>query len=96
MNLAELRTYKPQILEIAKQYGVSDIRVFGSVARGDADEDSDVDLLVHVSDEASLIDLVRCRRDIINLCGREVDLVEDVAIKNPRMRASIYQDVEAL
>ena len=48
MNLATLRSMKPQILAIAAEHGVGNIRVFGSVARGDADETSDVDFLVTV------------------------------------------------
>jgi predicted nucleotidyltransferase len=47
MNLEELRQYKPQIMALAEQYGVTNIRVFDSVARGDADADSGVDFLVH-------------------------------------------------
>ena len=47
LTLEELRAkYKPQILELAKKHGVTDIRVFGSVARGEAREDSDIDFLV--------------------------------------------------
>lgn len=46
ITLEQLRAeYKPQIMELAEKYGMSNIRVFGSVARGDADEDSDIDLL---------------------------------------------------
>ena len=96
MNLEELRQYKSQILALAEQYGVSNIRVFGSVARGDADADSDVDLLVDVADGISLLDLVRCRRAMQELCGREIDLIEDVAIKNKLMRKHIHEHVEAL
>jgi len=46
MNLDQLRSMKPQILAIAQEHGVGNVRVFGSVARGEADEQSDVDLLV--------------------------------------------------
>ncbi len=47
ITFEELRTkYKPQILDLAEKYGITDIRVFGSVARGDAREDSDIDFLV--------------------------------------------------
>lgn len=48
MNLEELRSYKEELLKIAAQYGASNIEVFGSVARGDATEDSDVDLLMDI------------------------------------------------
>lgn len=47
ITLEELRSkYKPQILELARKHGFTDVRVFGSVARGDAREDSDIDFLV--------------------------------------------------
>lgn len=56
MNLAELRRFKPALLEIAAKYGVSNIRVFGSVARGEANTDSDIDLLVDLDKSTSLMD----------------------------------------
>lgn len=96
MNLDELRSLKPQILATAEQYGVSNIRVFGSVARGDADENSDVDLLVDVAEDVSLLGLVRCRRAIQDICGYAVDLVEASAIRNPLMRKHIFENIEAL
>jgi len=46
--LEELRSKREKIYEIASEYGVSNIRVFGSVARGEEREDSDVDLLVNI------------------------------------------------
>jgi hypothetical protein len=50
MNLATLRSLKPQILAIAAEHGVGNVRVFGSVARGEADEASDVDFLVSIEE----------------------------------------------
>ncbi|MFZ4814351.1 MAG: nucleotidyltransferase family protein, partial [Phototrophicaceae bacterium] len=45
-TLAGLRTYRNEILALAAQYGASNVRVFGSVARGEATPDSDIDLLI--------------------------------------------------
>lgn len=67
MNLEELRAYKPQILTIAKQYGVSDIRVFGSVAHDDANENNDIDLMIHME----------------KMLSAPVDLVEIEVMKTP-------------
>ncbi|MCP3800449.1 nucleotidyltransferase domain-containing protein [Allokutzneria sp. A3M-2-11 16] len=48
VTLDEVRAHRDEIYEIASRYGVSNIRVFGSVARGEADDDSDLDLLVEI------------------------------------------------
>jgi predicted nucleotidyltransferase len=48
MTMAELRRHREEILDIARNRGISDVQVFGSVARGDARSDSDVDFLVVV------------------------------------------------
>lgn len=74
MTLTELRKYKDQILKLSAEHGVGNVRVFGSVARGDADEKSDVDLLVSIeklmgwkffSLEPALEELLGCEVDVI-------------------------------
>lgn len=57
LKLAELRARRENILVSAAQHGVSNVRVFGSVARDEATDDSDLDLLVDVEDGRSLMDL---------------------------------------
>ncbi len=52
-----LRTKRDDILRIAAQYGAYNVRIFGSVARGEADEKSDIDLLVNMESGRSLLDL---------------------------------------
>ncbi len=78
MNLATLRTLKPQILAIAAEHGVGNVRVFGSVARGEADEASDVDFLVTIERptgwsffdiEPKLEHLLGCKVDIVTEKG---------------------------
>lgn len=54
VTLDELRAHRDEIYEIASRYGISNIRAFGSVARGEADEDSDLDLLVTPGPHTSL------------------------------------------
>jgi uncharacterized protein len=96
MNLEELRAFKPQILEIAKQYGVSDIRVFGSVARGDADETSDVDLLIDAARHVKLFDIFAFKHKIEDMLKKEVDIVEIDAVKNPLRKRYMLEDAKPL
>lgn len=64
-----------RVAEIGGGYGLSNVRVFGSVARGEDDGDSDVDFLVDVGPGVGLIALARCQRDLEALLGARVHLV---------------------
>src|SRR5260370_41587010 len=64
------------ILNIAARHGAKRIRVFGSVARGEARPDSDVDFLVELEPGRSLLDLSGLILDLEEALGREVDVVE--------------------
>lgn len=68
------------ILEIARRYGASDIRIFGSVARGDATEESDLDILVRLEPGRSLIDQGGLLMDLRELLGIKVDVVSEGAL----------------
>jgi len=92
MNLAELRAFKPQIMAIASQYGVREIKVFGSVARGDENENSDVDLLIDNFD-GSLFGKVSLKNEIEDLLHTKVDLVQIEAIKNPLRKKYMLENV---
>src|SRR5439155_6803112 len=75
VTLDELRERRHEILEIAGRHGASNIRVFGSVARGDADERSDVDFVVDLEQGRSLFDLGALLMDLQDALGCEVDVV---------------------
>jgi predicted nucleotidyltransferase len=68
------------ILALAAKYGASNVRVFGSVAEGKADEHSDVDFLVNMEPGRSLFDLGGLLMDLQELLGREVDVVTEPAL----------------
>lgn len=70
-----LRERRDQILEVAANHHAGNVRVFGSVARGEEDEGSDIDLLVDMEPGRSLLDQVRLRRAIGELLGLDVDVV---------------------
>lgn len=66
---------RQKVRDIVARYGLSNVRVFGSVARGEDTPDSDVDLLVDVPPGVGLLTLARCERDLEVLLGVRVDLV---------------------
>lgn len=77
MDIKELlRVKREDILRMAALHGASNVRVFGSVARGEAGPASDIDFLVELAPERSLLDQVALLQDLEDLLGRRVDVVE--------------------
>jgi len=68
---------KTQILALAAKYGASNVRIFGSVAEGTADERSDIDFLVELESGRSLFDLGGLLMELQDLLGRSVDVVTE-------------------
>jgi len=73
--LKRLRDHHAEIVETAKEHGATNVRIFGSIARGDENDESDIDLLVDSEPGFSLLDQVRLRRALIELLGVDVDVV---------------------
>jgi predicted nucleotidyltransferase len=71
---------REEIIALAKQYRPSDVRICGSVARGDAIESSDLDLLVRFEPERSLFDQGGLLMDLRDLLGIKVDVVSEGAL----------------
>jgi len=80
-----------QILALAGKYGASHIRIFGSVARGSADENSDIDFLVDLEPGRSLFDLGGLLYELQQLLGRPVDVMTVAGLK-PRIRERILKE----
>jgi uncharacterized protein len=74
---ALLKEKSKEILEIAARRGARNIRVFGSVARGEADDSGDIDLLVDMEPDRSLLDVTALLADVRDLLGRKVDVVSE-------------------
>jgi predicted nucleotidyltransferase len=92
MPLKELiRARREDILRTASRYGAHNVRVFGSVARGDADEKSDLDLLVDMEPGRSLLDLGGLLVDLEELLGCSVDVVTEKGLRD-RMRGRILYE----
>ncbi len=90
-----LREKREDILRIAKQYGASNVRVFGSVARGEADEKSDIDLLVKLEQGRSLLDLAGLWMDLEELLNCKVDIVTEGGLRG-RFGKYVLRDAVAL
>jgi predicted nucleotidyltransferase len=86
---------RDEILRIAARHGARNVRVFGSVARGEDRTDSDVDLLVEMESNRSLLDLVGLEQDLEDLLRRDVDVVTDASI-HPDLRPRITAEARAL
>ena len=96
MKLHQLKTeFGSQITEIAKRRNIENIRVFGSVARGDSGEKSDVDFLVHLCPQASLLDLSGFNLDLQDLLRCKVDVLSDNSIHHS-IREKIFAEVVSL
>jgi uncharacterized protein len=77
MNIKQiLQEKREEILAITAKHGAYNVRVFGSVARGDATEDSDVDFLVEIEPDRNLLDRIALMQDLEELLGRKVDVVK--------------------
>lgn len=90
-----LKTHRKEILQIASKHGVTKIRVFGSVARGDSRPDSDIDFLVNLESGRSLMDLARLLRELQTLLGRNVDVVTEAGLRS-RIRPRVLEDAREL
>jgi len=84
------------IINYLQDYKPERISLFGSFARGDNTEESDIDILIRLQETCSLFQLVRIENDLSELIGRKVDLVTEGAIKNERIRKSIQQDLQVI
>lgn len=96
MTLQDLRTrYSSEILAIATRNGASNLRVFGSVARGDAGPESDVDFLVELEPGRSLFDLGGLLMDLQDLLQCPVDVVTPAGLR-PRIRERVLAEAVVL
>jgi predicted nucleotidyltransferase len=90
-----LKTYRKEILETAMRNGAVDVRVFGSIARGDDRPDSDIDFLVNLEPGRSLLDLARLLRELNALLDRPVDVVTEAGLR-PRIKSQVLKEAQPL
>jgi predicted nucleotidyltransferase len=96
MTLEELRDRRrEEILRVAARRGARNVRVFGSVARGDSDEKSDVDFLVEMEPGRTLFDLSGLLLDLESLLQVSVDVVTERGLR-PRVRERVLAEAVPL
>jgi predicted nucleotidyltransferase len=90
-----IEAHRSEIRALAKQRGIRDVRVFGSMARGDADETSDVDLLVALPSGRTGLALGGLLMDVQKLLQRRVEVVTERGL-HPALRERILREAEPL
>ena len=88
-----LEQKREDILALAAKYGARNVRIFGSVARGSAGPDSDIDLLVELEPERSLLDRVALSQDLSDLLGCQVDVATEKGLREPIRQRILHQAV---
>jgi uncharacterized protein len=95
MAVESLRPYRREILELAARHGARNVRVFGSIARGDRHEESDVDLLVDIDPGRSLLDVIALEQDLQQLLGRRVEVLTEGGL-SPYLQQRILAEAASL
>ena len=93
--LTDLRERRYEIIGTARARGATRVRVFGSVARGEATENSDIDFLVDLDDDRGLFDLGGLLMDLRELLGHNVDVVTETGLR-PRISRRVLADAVEL
>jgi predicted nucleotidyltransferase len=94
-RIDEVRRQRQAILRLAKEYGIREVRIFGSVARGEAATGSDLDVLVEFEPGRSLLDQVGFEQDLRALLSCEIDLVAKGGI-SPYLEERILREAVPL
>ena len=90
-----IKSRREEILNIAKKFGAKNVRVFGSVARGEEGPESDIDIIVEMKQGSSLLDIIAIKQDIEELLGRKVDVVTEASI-SPYIRNEVLREAVTL
>lgn len=96
MGIVELlKVKRDTIIQIAAQHGARNVRIFGSVARGEAGPESDVDFLVELEPGRSLLDHAALLLDLEQLLGRRVDVATERGLRD-RIRERVLKEAVPL
>lgn len=94
-DLEKLRTKKEELLALAERHGAKNLRVFGSVARGDSRPGSDVDFLVDMEEGRTYFDLIDLWLDMQNVLGKKVDVLTEPEV-SPYFRQRVVREAVPL
>lgn len=90
-----IEAHRDKILTLAERHGVRNVRVFGSMARGDADDTSDVDLLVSLAPDKTGLALGALLMDVQRLLGRRVEVLTESGL-HPAIRDRVLKEAQPL
>ena len=91
VSMNDILARRDDIRRVAAKHGARNPRLFGSIVRGEQGAESDVDLLVHLADDRSLLDQIALMHELEDLLGCKVDVVEDEALY-PGLRGRILSE----
>ena len=94
-SIERLKEHREEILKLASEHGARNVRVFGSIVRGEVDESSDVDFLVELEPGRSLLDLGGLLMDLQDLLHCDVDVVTVKGLRE-RIRPRVLQEAVSL
>lgn len=94
-DVASLHESRDRVLQAARRHGIGNVRVFGSRARNEATQESDIDLLVDMEPGRTLVDLIGFQQDAEDILGTSVDAVAERFLK-PLVRAHALRDARRL
>ena len=95
MNKNQVEEMKETLIKVLKKHRVKRAALFGSIVRGEATEDSDIDLLIEFEGRKSLLDLVGLKLELEELLKREVDVVTYKSL-HPLLRGKILNEQEKI
>jgi len=96
MTNKELKIVSKKIVPILKRYGVTKAGIFGSFARGESGKKSDIDILIDVKKDLSLLDLIKIKMELEKTLKRKVDLVEYNTIKSLIKKQILNEEIRII
>jgi predicted nucleotidyltransferase len=91
MNIQDIRLKKKQLYQIAAKYGIKQVSIFGSVARGDSTEISDIDFLIELEESASVFGVGGFQYEVQKLFGVDIDVIPTFALPNVEDKAFVQR-----
>lgn len=94
-RLGHLRRHRDEVISRAERYGIRNLRVFGSTARGEDTESSDIDLLADFDEGVSLLDVIGLEDELTELLGTKVEIVPATSLR-PHVRGEALAEARPL
>lgn len=96
INNSTIASIKRKIVPLLKQEGIKKAGIFGSYARGEAKKNSDIDILVEIRKDLSLLDIIKIQNKLEDILGKKVDLIEYKELNPLFRKEAIKEEVRIL